>query len=87
MFYKVSFTSLEQAEALQKVLEEKHKELFQVVEESKTENSITTLFKIDPSLVRVINEIKNSDKLYKDISTEIVDGKPTNLANMEESKE
>ena len=32
------------------------------------------LLKIDPSLVRVISDIKNSDKVYKDISTEIVDG-------------
>ena len=74
MFFKVSFKSLEQAEMLQKTLSENHEKLFEVISEDKTEDNIHILYKIDPSLVRVISDIKNSDKVYKDIMTEIVDG-------------
>ena len=74
MFFKVTFKSLEQAEMLQKTLSENHEKLFEIISESKSEDNIHTIYKIDPSLVRVISDIKNSDKIYKDIMTEIVDG-------------
>ena len=45
-----------------KVLTESHEKMFEVVSENKTEDSIFLLLKIDPSLLRVVNEIKDSDK-------------------------
>ena len=69
---------------------ESHEKAFTVVSENKDE-LIVVVFKIEPSLFKVINDMKDSDKvLYKDVAIEVVDAPQaaqTNIANAEESKE
>ena len=75
---------------MQKALMESHEKAFTVVSENKDE-LIVVVFKIEPSLFKVINDMKDSDKvLYKDVAIEVVDAPQvaqTNIANAEESKE
>ena len=75
---------------MQKALMESHEKAFTVVSENKDE-LIVVVFKIEPSLFKVINDMKDSDKvLYKDVAIEVVDAPQvaqTNIANAEELKE
>lgn len=90
MHLKVTFDNLGQAEALQKLLAEKHENQFTVVEEKKDEEgeSVQLVLAVEPSLFKAVSDITKADQtFYKDVIVEIQDAKPVQQADVKPAKQ